>query len=66
VLLTSQNLVLPVRLLPCGPPVALQFSVKNSVNDGLRGVEHQIHIWCSRQRRPAGQTAALAVQPSAS
>ncbi len=42
VLLTSQNLVLSVRLLPCGPSVALSYSVKNSVNDGLPGGEHQI------------------------
>jgi hypothetical protein len=47
-LLTSQNLVLPVRLVACGPPGALSSSVKNSVNDGLSRVEHQISIWCSR------------------
>jgi hypothetical protein len=45
VLLTSQNLVLPARLMSCGPPGALSSSVKNSVNDGLRGsVEHQISL----------------------
>jgi hypothetical protein len=42
VLLTSQNLVLFVRLVSCGPPGVLSSSVKNSVNDGLRGGEHQI------------------------
>jgi hypothetical protein len=41
-LLTSQNLVLPVRLVSCGPPVVLSFSVNKSVNNGLAGVEHQI------------------------
>jgi hypothetical protein len=42
VLLTSQNLVLPVRLVSCGPSVGLSYSVKKSVNVGLRWVEHQI------------------------
>jgi hypothetical protein len=42
VLLTSQNLLLPVRLVCCGPPVVLSSSVKNSVNDGVGRVEHQI------------------------
>jgi hypothetical protein len=42
VLLTSKNLVLPVRLVPCRPPVHLSSSVKNSVNNGLSRVEHQI------------------------
>jgi hypothetical protein len=42
VLLTSQNLVLPVRLVSCRPPVVLSYSGKNSVNDGLPRVEHQI------------------------
>src|SRR6266536_2412559 len=42
VLLTSQNLVLPVRLVCCTPPVGLSSSVKNSVNDGLSRVEHQL------------------------
>jgi hypothetical protein len=42
VLLTSQNLVLPVRPFLCGPPVVLSSSVKNSVNDGPSRVEHQI------------------------
>jgi hypothetical protein len=42
VLLTSQNLVPPVRLLLCGPSVVLSYSVKNSVNDGPSRVEHQI------------------------
>jgi hypothetical protein len=41
VLLTSQNLVFLVRLLACRPSVGLSSSVKNSVNDGLHGVEHQ-------------------------
>jgi hypothetical protein len=31
-----QNLVLPVRLVCCGPPVVLSYSVKKSVNNGLR------------------------------
>jgi hypothetical protein len=31
-----------VRLVACGPPVGLSYSVKNSVNDGLSKVEHQI------------------------
>jgi hypothetical protein len=42
VLLTSKNLVLSVRLVSCGPPVGLSSSVKNSVNDGVGRVEHQI------------------------
>src|SRR6266540_1735931 len=42
VLLTSQKLVLPVRLVCCTPPVGLSSSVKNSVNDGLSRVEHQL------------------------
>jgi len=50
VLLTSQNLVLFVRLVCCGPPGVLSSSVKNSVNDGLSRVEHQTSIWCSTDR----------------
>ncbi len=42
VLLTSQNLVLPVRPVSCGPSVGLSSSVKNSVKDRLQRVEHQI------------------------
>jgi hypothetical protein len=42
VLLPSQNLVLAVRPMSCGPSVGLSYSVKNSVNDGLSRVEHQI------------------------
>jgi hypothetical protein len=36
VLLTSQNLVLPVRLVFCRRSVGLSSSVKNSVNNSLR------------------------------
>ena len=36
VLLTSQNLVLSVRLVSCTAAVVLSFSVKNSVNDRLQ------------------------------
>jgi hypothetical protein len=39
---TSRNLLLSVRLVCCSPPVGLSSSVKDSVNDGLRGVGHQI------------------------
>jgi hypothetical protein len=41
-LLTSQNLMLPVRLFLCGPSVGLSYSVKNSVNDCRSRVEHRI------------------------
>jgi hypothetical protein len=53
VLLTSQNLVLPVRLVCCGPSVGLSSSVKNSVNDGLQGLKDQIlHPMLTSARRP--------------
>jgi hypothetical protein len=56
VLLTSQNLALPVRLVACGPSVGLSYSVKNSVNDGLSKVEHQSGLVLYREggrSRPA-------------
>ena len=34
--------MLPVRLMSCGPSVGLSFSVKNSVDDPLPGLKHQI------------------------
>jgi hypothetical protein len=46
-LLTSKNLVLPVRLVSCGPPVGLSSSVKNSVNDALHGASARFPVCCS-------------------
>jgi hypothetical protein len=56
VLLTSKNLVLPVRLVACGPPVGLSSSVKNSVNTAFLEAEHQISDLVLKAPRRTGRT----------
>jgi hypothetical protein len=64
VLLTSKNLVLPVRLFLCGPPISLLYSVKNSVNDGLLEGEHQICVWCLNDRSSTQSAGFESVGPT--
>jgi len=54
VLLTSKNLVLPVRLVSCSPSVGpSSSSIKNSINDSRSRVEHQIFLARIDQAVPA-------------